>query len=227
LTLLSVVSASWSSSAFAQAVEYFDCQVRDPASFTAAVEQFYDAMSGGVRPPVFIDTHLWNGSNPATHSVIVIHESHQALEAFLDRIAANPGPYAQLLNSVNNVADCASEGLAVQLNAWGNTETPLKYYALYPVSTTDGARYGAALTEYVESLIDEAPGPIFYYQNRAGLEDVTNFIVFGAGSLAALNSFIDTMTASREYTTFVRSVAAIRTLHTPSQAQRIVSLGAP
>lgn len=139
----------------------------------------------------------------------------------MERIEGNPAAYGQLLNSINNVAQCQSEGLAVQFGAWGDLEAPFEFIAVYPLTTTDAARYGAALEEYAESISREAPGPIYYYQNRAGREDATHFVVFASPSLASLNEFLDNLTASPAYETFVGDVAEIRTLGTAWQSQRI------
>jgi hypothetical protein len=206
----------------AQVLEYIDCEVRDPASFTAAIEHFFESMSGGFRPSMSIDWDLWNGSSPATHTVIIAYENHRELETFVERLGDNP-VFAQLLASVGSVATCANEGLAVQIGAWGNQDAPWEYYAVYPVTTTDGAAYTKAFEDYAESIVDEAPGPIQHYQNRAGEEGVTNFVVFLSPSLASLNEFLDNLTASDAYADFVDEVADIRTLGTATQAQRLIT----
>ena len=96
LALLTFTTFLWHSAGSAQVLEYIDCEVRDPASFIAASEQFFNAMSGGLRPTISIDANLWNGSSSATHTVIVAYGGHQDLETFINRIDDNPAAYAQL-----------------------------------------------------------------------------------------------------------------------------------
>lgn len=206
----------------AQVLEYIDCEVRDLPSFIAATGQFFDSMSGGFRPSISIDWNLWNGSSSATHTVVVQYQSHTELETFIERLG-DSAAFAQLVGSVSAVASCANEGLAVQLGVWGDMEAPWEYYAVYPVTVTDGAAYTEAFEDYAASVVDDAPGAIIHYQNRAGQEDVTNFVVFLSPSLASLNEFLDDLTSSAAYADFVDEVAAIRTLGTAGQAQRLIT----
>lgn len=221
--LSSLACLVWHGAGSAQVLEYIDCEVSDSASFMAASERFLDAMSGGERPTVSVDLNLWNGTDPSTHTVVVAYGGHQSLETFFDRIEQNQAAYMQLLSSLNEVSRCVNEGLAVELGGWGDMEAAWEFYAVYPVATTAAAQYAEAFEDFAGAVADDAPGPIYFYENRAGEEGVTHFVVFTSPSLASLNGFLDDLSASSDYASFVEAVADIRTLGTATQAQRIVT----
>ena len=204
----------------AQIVQYIGCVVDDVPSLTAAMSSFYDSMAGGARPTVSLDLEIWNGEDPATHTIIVEYPDYQALEAFRSRMAGSVA-FLVLGNSFESVASCDTEGLAVEMGFWGDRDAEWEFAAVYPLMATDQGRYADAFAEFAESLIETAPGPIALYQNRAGVQNASNFVVFFASSLAGLNEFIDDILESDGYEEFIEEVTLIRTIGTASQIQRI------
>jgi hypothetical protein len=216
-----------SSGAMAQALTYVDCEVEDAPSVVAAITRLYDSMEGGARPTIFLDQWIWNGEDPSTHRIVVAYPDYAALEAFRGRVG---GTAAQLAigNTLDVVADCNTNGLAVLRGQWGNQEAPAAaYYAVYGISATDGPAYAAALERLATSQATTAPGSILLFENRAGIRGDTHLVVIGAPTLAGLNEYLDTLYASDEFADFTDDVSDIRTVTWRNQAFRVRAWTSP
>jgi hypothetical protein len=178
-------------------------------------------MAGGPRPAISLDAMLWNGENRATHRVIVNYESYQAYESFRGRLV-NSAAAMQLGNSIRLSSDCFSEGLAIERRFWGNREAEFEYIAVYPAAVSNSGAYVAALEGLMTSSVGlQAPGPVILYENRAGNEGVSHYVVFLSPTFAALNEHLDRLLASDSYAMFLEEVRDIRELQTANQAQRL------
>jgi len=219
VVLIGLVTAARLASA-QPALEYFDCDVEDVPSFTAALGNVYEATRGSDGPGIFIDQWLWNGQDTSTHRVIVQHSSFNAMEAWRSRFVGN-GPALAALESLTNVSDCINEGLSVFIGAWGNLQAQATYFAVYAIAAADGAAYVDALTELAEAQAATAPGQVILFENRAGQHGVSHIVAIGAPTLAGLNSFLGTLFASDDFEDFTDDVGASRRVVSASQARRV------
>jgi hypothetical protein len=163
----------------AQLVVYVGCVVEDVPSFVSAISNFYEAVEGGVRPTIGLDQEIWNGESPATHTVILEYPDYETLEAFRNRTFGTM-PGLTLFSSISSVATCPTEGLAIEQGVWGDRDAGGEYTAVFPLVTTDQNRYAEIFGDLAESLIEDAPGAIYLYANRAGVQTATNFVVYVA-----------------------------------------------
>jgi hypothetical protein len=206
--------------AIAQALTYVDCEVDDSASVIAAITRFYDSLEGDAKPAVFLDQWIWNGEDPSTHRILIAYPDYAALEAFRSSVVGSAAALA-IGNTLDAVADCNSNGLAVLRGAWGNQEAQSTYFAVYGISTTDSAAYAAALENLAESQANLAPGSILLFENRAGIRSDTHLVVIGAPTLAGLNTYLDALFASDDFADYGEEVGPIRTVTSRSQAFRM------
>ncbi|HMB74565.1 MAG TPA: hypothetical protein VKQ06_13410, partial [Gammaproteobacteria bacterium] len=173
----------------AQVVIYRSCAVSDGSSLIAALTAFYDSISGVAKPAATLYSDIFNGDSPTTHVLVEDFTSYEALEAWRNRVAQSPAALLQLGASANSAASCQSEGLALEVGFWGDRDAVTDYHFVFPISTTDAARYAAAFAQLAEDL--DSPGPTGLYVNRSGVPDTTHFVVQWGPSLAALNHWAD------------------------------------
>ncbi len=212
----------------AEVLTYTSCTVEDPTSFVTALSSFYDemrAVPATDRPSAAVLQSLWNGPNPTTHSITASYADYAALEASNARIATNPGGLATFSRTMASVAKCSTEGLLIRRGIWGNENADWEFLALYPLTVSDTGAYVKAFDKFANSRIGQAaPGPVVLWENRAGGQGATHLVVFTAPSLAALNAYIDSLFASKDYAGFVAEVKSIRKLGQGSQSRRILTL---
>ena len=212
--------------AAAQMIAYTGCAVREPNSVIAALNSFWEAMStpeSAGRPTLMLSEALFNGPAPGTHSLAAQYADYAAYEASRARIAAKPGVWTALVNSVSAVADCPTDGLFVQMESWGDMDADWTHYAVYPFRTTDIRAYIKAFDKFANSkTMESAPGPVVLWENRAGGQGASHFVNFHAPSFAELNSFLDSLLDSEDYADFVDDVASIRTLGVALQYRKVM-----
>jgi hypothetical protein len=209
-----------SQGALAQALTYVDCEIEDASSITAALTEFYDSMQGGTRPVIYLDQWLWNGEDPSTHRILVAYPDYAALEEFRGRVVGSTAQ-ARIGNTLDAVGNCETNGLAVMRGQWGNQNVQAAYFAVYGISATDGAAFTAAFGRLGAAQAATAPGPIYLFENRAGIGADTHLVVIGAPTLAGLNTYLDSLFASDEYADYIEDVREIRTITSRNQAFRV------
>jgi hypothetical protein len=224
ITMTFMVTLLWGISRVAgaqAALEYFDCDVEDSASFRTALGSIYEATRGG-QTSIFLDQWLWNGEDPATHRVIIQHADYDAMQAWRARFAGNAAAQAAL-TTLGRVSECSSEGLSVFRNAWVNVEeqTQTPYFAVYSIAATDGRAYADALADLAEAQSGNEPGVVILFENRAGLHGVSHVVVVGAPTLSGLNAYLDALFASDDFADFNDEVGSIRRVVSVGQSQRI------
>ena len=212
----------------AEVLTYTSCTVKDPTSFVTALSSFYDemrAVPATDRPSAAILQSLWNGPNPTTHSITASYSDYAALEASTARIAANPGGLATFSRTMAAVATCSAEGLLIRRGVWGDEDADWEFLALYPLTVSDVGAYVKAFDKFANSQTGKAaPGPVILWENRAGAQGYTHLVVFTAPSLAILNTFLDSLLASKDYAGFAADVKSIRKLGQGSQSRKILTL---
>ena len=220
--LVCALFATVSQVAGAQALTYFDCDVENVPGFRGALTAFYETLAGGPRPVLFLDDWVYTDGSSRSHRVIAAYADYQSAEAFNERIGQTPEAQ-QALGAIESLSDCVGPGLAIQRGAWGNQEAQASFYMVFNIAASNGAAYTAAFQQLVERRND-APGPIFLFENRVGISGVSHIVVIGAPSMATLNTYLDTLFASQDFARFSDAVRDIRTIVSSHQTRRIMVL---
>jgi len=205
----------------AQVFSYFDCEVSSASAFEDAVTRVHEELSGGLRPTVFLDQSIWNGASETTHVLLLEYANYQDFETVERRIADTPSA-ALLIESIWEVAECDTEGLAIERGFWGDPEAEWNFYAVIPIVTTDPGLYAEAFGELTDSQSESTSlEGIGLYESRAGGEGANYFVVLGASGMAALNENLDTLQQSDDFADFLEEVASIRTVGPAIQRRRM------
>jgi hypothetical protein len=221
---VSLLLVSASQVAGAQAtLTYFDCEVDNVRGFRGALNGFYETLAGGPRPVLFLDDWVYTDGSLGSHRVIAAHADYQGVEAFNARIAQTPEAQ-QALGAIESLSDCVGPGLAIQRGAWGNQEAQADFFMVFNIAATNSAAYAAAFQQLVERRNDAVPGPIYLFENRAGMSGVSHIVVIGAPSMASLNTYLDSLFASQDFARFSDAVRDIRTIVSSHQVRRIMVL---
>ena len=220
--LVCALFAGVSQVAGAQALAYFDCDVENVPGFRGALTAFYETLASGPRPVLFLDDWVYTDGSSRSHRVIAAYADYQSAEAFNERIGQTPEAQ-QALGAIESLSDCVGPGLAIQRGAWGNQEAQASFYMVFNIAASNGAAYTAAFQRLVEQRND-APGPIFLFENRVGISGVSHIVVIGAPSMATLNTYLDTFFASQDFARFSDAVRDIRTIVSSHQTRRIMVL---
>jgi hypothetical protein len=220
---VSLLFVSGSQAAGAQALTYFDCDVENVRGFRGALNGFYETLAGGPRPVLFLDDWVYTDGSLRSHRVIAAHADYQSVEAFNARIGQTPEAQ-QALGAIESLSDCVGPGLAIQRGVWGNQEAQVSFFMVFNIAASDGAAYAAAFQQLVERRSDGVPGPIYLFENRAGMSGVSHIVVIGAPSMASLNTYLDSLFASQDFARFSDAVRDIRTIVSSHQVRRTMVL---
>jgi hypothetical protein len=220
---VAVLLLSVSQLASAQVLTYFDCDVENVRGFRGALTGFYNTLSGGQRPLVFLDAWAYGDGSLGSHRVIAAYPDYQAMADFGARIRQSPEAQAAV-RTIGSVADCEGPGISVLRGSWGNQEAQGNFFAVYHIAARDGAAYSAALSELAESQSANAPGQLLLFENRAGLSGVSHIVVISAPNEVVLNQFLDQLFASDDFEDFIDEVGDTRTVVNSSQVARIMVL---
>jgi hypothetical protein len=207
--------------AAAQVVSVYECEAESQAAMENALDRFYQAMAGGLRPIMALDEFVWNGSNENTHRLIFAHADYQSFETFQARMAATPAA-ALVIEDSSEIAQCDTERLSLLRGEWGDVGSELPFISLTPITTSDAGRYAEAFAQMAESQTENtAPGAVRLFESRAGGDGANFFVALLAPSMSELNEWMDTTFQSDDFADFIDEVAEIRTVGSVSQMRRV------
>ena len=205
----------------AHVFEYFECEADNAAAFEDAITRVHEELAGGLRPTAFLDADIWNGPSENTHFLLLHYDSYQDWETIGRRIADTPSAQLAIENTWE-VADCDSDGLAVERGFWGDPEAPWNFYAVLPITTSDAAGYAEAFGELSEFQMENSTLlGVGLYEIRAGGNGENFVVAIGASSMAVLNENLDMLSESDEFSEFLDEVSDIRTVGISIQRRRL------
>ena len=186
--------------------------VTSPGAFVASMDRLFasGAMDG-------YELSLWanafDGSNPATHTIVARFEDYEAHDRLTAQRLQHPA-WAQFGLAVRDLSTVDSTAMIVERLAEGSVEPDHRAAAAFSVSVSDPAAYAAALSRMLDAT--DGPGSTRLVEIRFGGEGATHAVVTSAPSLAALNEWTDELFASDAYRRFAADVASIREVRTVS-----------
>ena len=116
---LAIILACTSGSAFAQVEQVTSMTVSNPAAFVANLD-YYRASENRAAQSVTMLTHLHDGVDPSTHTIVAIYEDLETLESAMDKRATSDD-WSIFVGATSSVATVNSSALAVQRQTWGKT----------------------------------------------------------------------------------------------------------
>lgn len=221
LALVPVFLLGMTDGGAAHVFSYFECEVDSATAFEDAITRVHEELAGGLRPTAFLDADMWNGSSENTHFLLLHYDSYRDWETVQGRIDDTPSAGLAIANAWE-VADCDSDGLAIERGFWGDPETPWSFYAVLPITTSDPSRYAEAFGELAEFQSQNSSlAGVGLYEVRAGGNGENFVVAIGASSMAVLNENLDALSEYDEFSDFLDEVSDIRTVGAAVQRRRL------
>ena len=221
-TVSGVALLSLSATAGAQAIEsVFGLDVSNPRAFVAALATLDQSNPTGGQT-VTVWANVYDGSSPATHTVVVGYDTLEEREAAVTQRNASTG-WVDFQQPVVGVSDLVNTSMAVEAFREGSGWAGHGALSATLMTVTDPAEYAGAFSRLVDRL--DNPGSIRLMQMPFGGEGVTHVVLFSAPDSAVLTTFLTEMTASKVYQDFVDDVEDIRTIQTVNLYRRVVTFG--
>jgi len=191
--LLSALFTFVSGSAFAQVEQVTAMTVSNPAAMIANIDHFL-ASGDAEAQSVTVLTHLHDGTDPSTHTVVAIFDDLEVLESSMDR-RANSAAWALLGRAGASISKINSVALAIQRQTWGkNSWEEGDYLTAVMVNVSDGPAWIAAVDKMMGSLKIKKPGMFRIVRLRGGPSSHAVLIV--ASSYAELITFAEQLESS-------------------------------
>jgi hypothetical protein len=217
-----VALLSLSATAGAQAIEsVFGLDVNNPRAFVAALGTL-NASNPTSGQTVTVWANVYDGSSPATHTVVVGYDTLEQREAAVTQRNASKG-WVDFQQTLVGVSDLVNTSMAVEAFREGSGWAGHGALSATLMTVTDPAEYAGAFSRLVDRI--DNPGSIRLMQMPFGGEGVTHVVLFSAPDSAVLTTFLTEMVASDVYQDFVDDVEDIRTLRTVNLYRRVVSFG--
>ena len=116
-TFLILLLSFGSISVFAQVEQVTGLTVSDPAAMVATIDQYIASGETKAQSVTFL-THLHDGVDPTTHTIVAIYDKLETLESAMEA-RANSAAWATLLRSTASISKANSSLLAIQRRTLG------------------------------------------------------------------------------------------------------------
>ena len=222
LTVAAFPLIAAANTANAQAIEsVFGLDVSNPRAFVAALATLDQSNPTGGQT-VTVWANVYDGSSPATHTVVVGYDTLEEREAAVTQRNASKG-WVDFQQTLVGVSDLVNTSMAVEAFREGSGWAGHGALSATLMTVTDPAEYAEAFSRLVDRI--DNPGSIRLMQMPFGGEGVTHVVLFSAPDSAVLTTFLTEMTASKVYQDFVDDVEDIRTIQTVNLYRRVVTFG--
>ena len=189
LTALFLSSLIYCQQSLAQGVfQTYQMNVSNPAAVVAAIDKFTASPTGQKSSAnVFLYQVIANGENPATHTVIVVHSSPEAMAA---NMATNVGSsdVATFQAEITEAAQLVSSGMGEFLafgGAASNVTTSNPVGMFYQISVSDPEAYASAFSD-LAAMNSDTGWSILSSSIADGTDPTTHFVVNWANSIDEL-----------------------------------------
>jgi hypothetical protein len=210
-------------SALAQVEQLISYTVTDEATFVESFDEWFASDESDYGQTATLVTAIADGSNPATHYLVLNYPDFASYEAAIDGVAVSDD-FAKLERRISGIM--AANGDSIYLHRLDNGKSEKEGDFLYTVSfNIAGAEsiFLAAQEEMINSELGEkAPGILKLVANRAG-GDSSHLAIISAPSLAALNKFLDIHSGNKDWEEFQNKVGGI-VASTGSSFLRVVKI---
>ena len=148
-----------------QLFQTFDMIVTDPAGVVAAMNKLQSSPTGQQSTAtVTLNQYIANGESLATHQILVVYSSTEAMDADLLRNASSPD-WAVFLSEMQEVATVEAEGVGQILAMGGDIDNPVatapgRTSVYYQMTVSDPAAYASAWADFTSA--NAATGIVSY-----------------------------------------------------------------
>ncbi len=177
-----------------QLFQTFDMIVTDPAGVVAAMNKLQSSPTGQQSTAnVILNQYIANGESLATHQILVVYPSSEAMDADLLRNASSPD-WAVFLSEMQEVATVEAEGVGQILAMGGDIDNPVatapgRTSVYYQMTVSDPAAYASAWADFTSA--NAATGIVSYLSSVVafGSNPVTHVVnnVYSSVGEAAAN----------------------------------------
>ncbi|MEJ2112106.1 MAG: hypothetical protein P8Z37_19820 [Acidobacteriota bacterium] len=190
-------------SASAQVEQQVAFIVTDEAALIEILDDWFASKDSDYAQTATLVAAVADGSNPATHYLILNYPSFSKYEAAIDGIAKSHD-FAILERQISGIATNNGDSVYVHRADNGKSEKAGDFvWTTGGNLTGDEAVFVAAYTDLLKSdLGKKAPGMVKLVANRAG-GDTTHLAILTAPTLAALNEYLDMHAGNKDWETFL------------------------
>ena len=148
-----------------QLFQTFDMIVTAPAGVVAAMNKLQSSPTGQQSTAtVNLFQYIANGESLATHQILVVYPSTEAMDADLLRNASSPD-WAVFLSEIQGVATVEAEGVGQILAMGGDIDNPVatapgRTNVYYQMTVSDPATYASAWADFTSA--NAATGIVSY-----------------------------------------------------------------
>lgn len=184
--------------AHAQVEQVTTLTVSDPRGMIATIDQYQ--MAGESRASsVSLLTHMHDGVDPATHTVVAIFDDLDTMEASLEGRAGSAA-WATLLRSASGISQATSSVLAMQKRTWGdNAWEEGGYLAAVLVNAANSTDWLNAMDAWNRSNKVRNPGMVRVVKLRGA--PANHAVLIAGPDYADVINFMEGVEASDEFKT--------------------------
>ncbi|MHA7871251.1 MAG: hypothetical protein ACX939_02770 [Hyphococcus sp.] len=214
ILLAVAASVGLTSSAFAGPYwESFGFQVKsqDAEAVVTATDKFMSSADGqSFSGTLMLLANIANGSDPTTHSYVVLHDSAAEAEAW-QASTQNGRAWKTYLNSVTPIMKPTYDGRFRTLKAWGTPNPETKIWHGHMIRTDNPAAVVAALDGWFSSSKgSQFPGEAYLSTPiAAGMSKPTHLISVGFESEAAMEAWTDSLYDDSDYQAFITEISGV------------------
>jgi len=193
-------------SAPAQVEQLISYTVTDEATFVDSLDDWFASDEADYGQTATLVTAIADGSNPATHYLVLNYPDFEGYEAAINGVAVS-GDFAKLERRISGVVTANGDSVYLHRldNGKSEKEGDFLYTAAFNISGAESV-FLAAQEEMINSeLGKKAPGMLKVVANRAG-GDSSHLAIISAPSLASLNKFLDMHSGSKDWEEFQNKV---------------------
>lgn len=184
--------------------------VENPGAFVSAMDNLF--ASGAMDAyQLSLWANVFDGSNPATHTIVARFDSYEDYESLTQQRLKHPG-WLRFGLAVSDLSETTSTGLTVELLSEGEVRDDHRSGVAFIMSVSDPGKYAAAFARLSDAV--ENPGSLRLVQLRYGGMGATHAAVMSAPNSMGMNEYLDELLSSDAYAEFVAEVGDIRTIRT-------------
>ncbi len=181
-------------------------------------ELFEDDAMKGARVTLYARTF---GDAPASHVIVADFDDYDDFMDTQERRIASHGWARYLLGTQDS--EYLGGNMVMVVDDHGAPRHTAGYLAAYLIQSTDPAAYRAAVKDLNDAIGN--PGVLRLVSMKTGSTAVTHAVLIGAEDFAALNEYLDKMTASEAFAEFVKKVGATRKVVGVDMYRRVATWG--
>ena len=159
-----------------------------------------------------------DGGNPTTHSIVSMHSSMAAAEAFSNKVQGDEGMMAEwtaFLGKMVPISQIVATSRSAHVTAWGDIDDDDTVWLVHSFSVNDVASMYRALDAYMKSDTGKKfPGEAHLFATIAGGANApSHFLALGYKSQAEMESWNEMTLGSADLRALLSTLQAVTEYH--------------